>query len=129
MAPRRRHRPPQAPAVTPHPPSRRDFLRALGAAGALPFVGALPVAAESPPPAAAPPAANPEAAEDIDVADARSLGEIVQRRYGARLSEAQMYDIRKDIEGSLEAGRTLRALPLQNHDEPVTRFRALPPEA
>ena len=95
-------------------------------------MGALPeVAAEPPAPAApAPAAAPPEPAETTDAADARSLTEIVRRRFGARLTEAQLYEIRKDIEGGLAAaGRSLREVVLQNADEPATLFRVLPPES
>ena len=128
--PRRRSSHP-TPSASPRPPaSRREFLRALGAASALPLVGALPVAAEPPAPAAPAPAAAPaEPAETTDAADARSLTEIVRRRFGARLTEAQMYEIRKDIEGGLAAGRSLREVVLQNADEPATLFRVLPPES
>ena len=128
--PRRRSSRP-TPSLAPRPPaSRREFLRALGAASALPLVGALPVVAEPPAPAApAPAAAPPELAETTDAADARSLTEVVRRRFGARLTEAQMYEIRKDIEGGLAAGRSLRDVVLQNADEPATLFRVLPPES
>ena len=123
-----------SPAPRP-PASRRDFLRALGAASALPLVGALPVAevrpaaAAPPAPAAHAPAAAPaDSTVNVAAADARDLTEIVRRRFGARLTEAQLYEIRKDIEGGLDAGRLLRDVPLQNADEPATFFRALPPE-
>lgn len=128
--PRRRNVQHSSPAAPDRPASRREFLRALGAASALPLVGALPLAAQPPaPPAPLPAAATPEAVEAADAADARSLAEIVERRFGARLDEAQLYEIRKDIEGSLAAGRVLRAVALQNGDEPAVVFRALPPEA
>ena len=129
-----RRRPPVNDSPAPRPPaSRREFLRALGAASALPLVGALPVAkaaAAAPPAPAAPvPASAPaDSTATVAAADARDLTEIVRRRFGARLTEAQLYEIRKDIEGSLDAGRLLRDVPLQNADEPATSFRALPPE-
>ena len=128
--PRRRNVHRSSPAAPDRTASRREFLRALGAASALPLVGALPLAAQPPaPPAPLPAAATPEAVEAADAADARSLAEIVQRRFGARFDEAQLYEIRKDIEGSLAAGRVLRAAALQNGDEPAVVFRALDPEA
>lgn len=127
----------RSPAATPprKPASRRDFLRTLGAASALPLVGAAalgsasPAGAQPPSGAAPQPATIPQAtAETGDAADARSLSEIVRRRFGSQLTEAQLYDIRKDIEGSLAAGRRLRSLSLQNADEPAIVFRALPLE-
>jgi hypothetical protein len=114
----------------PAPASRRDFLRVLGAASALPLLGALPAAAQAPPQSTRTAAgAVPDNADAALAADARSLGDILQRRYGTRLTEAQWYAVRQDLEGVLEAGRALRAVPLQNADGPVTLFAALPPEA
>ena len=128
--PRRPSRKPPLPHSAAPPASRREFLAFLGAAGAVPLFGALPVHAQAPPQAApAPPAAAPSDEDAANAADARSLTEIVQRRYGARLTEAQLYEIRKDIEGGVAAGRALRAVALQNAAEPVTIFRALPLEA
>ncbi len=123
-----RRRPPGSRSPV-RPATRRAFLRALGAAGALPLIGTLPAVAQPPRPEDPPPAAPPPETEDTeDAADARSLGEIIQRRFGSRLSEPQVYAIRKDIEGGLAAGRSLRAVPLQNGDEPATLFRVLPLE-
>lgn len=129
----RRRRPVNDPPAPRPPATRREFLRALGAASALPLVGALPIAeaaAPAPPTPAAPvPTAAPaDSTATVAAADARDLTEIVRRRFGARLTEAQLYEIRKDIEGSLDAARLLRDVPLQNADEPATFFRALPPE-
>jgi hypothetical protein len=114
----------------PAPASRRDFLRVLGAASALPLMVALPAAAEAPPQSTRTAAgAAPNDADAALAADARSLGDILQRRYGTRLTEAQWYAVRQDLEGVLDAGRALRAVPLQNAEGPVTHFSALPPEA
>lgn len=127
-------RPPRAipdlPSRTAQPASRRQFLQVLGVASAVPFLGALPAAGETPAQSTlAPPAAAPDSEDAAAAADAKSLGEIIQRRYGARLTEAQLYAIRQDIVGGVAAGRVLRAASLQNADAPVTIFRALAPEA
>src|SRR5262245_40295041 len=93
--------------------TRREFLGALGATTALPLVMALPAAAQSPPPApatppAAPPAATPNEVDPEVAADASSLLEMVQRRFGSRLEPAQLELIRQDLQDVVGSGRTLR---------------------
>jgi len=108
--------------------SRRRFLGALGATAALPLVTALPAWTEPAAPPA-PPKTEPEPQQDPeragDAADANSLLEIIERRFGSRFDAAQLDAIRDDLEGSLRAGRALRAWPLRNSDEPDVVFRAL----
>jgi hypothetical protein len=123
--------------------SRRRFLQTLGAAtAAAPLAGlAWPALAQTPPPAPASPPSTPSATptpatpatpptpeEIANKADAQSLLDIVQRRFGSRLDKAQLDSIRDDIEGNLGAGQGLRKLELRNSDEPDIIFRAVPPE-
>jgi hypothetical protein len=119
----------------PHRPSRREFLWALGAASTLPLASAATGWAQPPPapPGSSPPAATPppdtDPAKAADAADARSLLEIVERRFGSRLDAAQMESVRRDLEDNMRAARTLRALQLTNADEPDVVFRAVIREA
>ena len=113
-------------------PNRREFLWALGAASALPLAGAAVTWAQPPStPAPAPdsgttkPVPDPDPDKVADAADARSLLEIVERKFGSRLDAEQLESIRDDLEGNMRAARALRALPLGNADEPDVVFRAL----
>ena len=133
---------PQAPvAATPsRPTTRRWFLRTVGAASAaLPFAPLLPAAAQtSPPGTVTPPSAAPSspappppapapanaAASSEFAADARTLTELVERRFGARLGAADLEAVRADLQDGLESGRALRNLALTNSDEPDVVFQA-----
>ena len=114
---------------------RRRFLQTMSGAAALPLVGGvLPVLAQTPapasPPATPPPVTPPAAAPATDpgvAADARTLLEVVKRRWGDRLDAKQLDAVREDIEGNLGASATLRALALTNADEPDVIFHAEPP--
>ena len=55
-------------------------------------------------------------------AEADALFEIVRRRYGDRLTPAQLDELRKIVAGQLEAARALRAVALTNADEPMHPF-------
>jgi hypothetical protein len=70
-------------------------------------------------------------AETLDP-EADALFEIVRQRYGARLTAAQLDELRKTVRGQVEAARALRAVRLGNADEPfqpfsVCRADELPP--
>lgn len=127
-----------APVQPTTRPSRRQFLWALGAASTLPLASAATGWAQPPqpppaPPGSAPPVATPPPDTDpqkaADAADAESLLEIVERRFGARLDAAQLESVRGDLEDNMRAARTLRALQLTNADEPDVVFRAVIREA
>jgi hypothetical protein len=115
--------------------SRRRFVQWLGAAAAIaPLGAALPGTAQPPAPPAPPPSTPPPPpaanAVDPEVAhEARALTDLIARRFGDRLDEAQLQAIREDVESNLGAGRTLRKLDLGNADEPDVVFRARPREA
>lgn len=113
--------------------SRRWFLRTVGAASAaLPFAPLMPAAAQTQPPTANPtagPAAPPPTPPAPDAksefaADARNLAELVERRFGTRLSAADKDAVRADLQDGLESGRVLRNLDLTNADEPDVVFQA-----
>ena len=54
-----------------------------------------------------------------------TLFEIVRQRYGARLTDDQLDDLRKIVRGQVDAARALRAVRLTNADEPFQRFEPL----
>jgi hypothetical protein len=47
---------------------------------------------------------------------------MVAERYGARLTPAQLEDVRKGIEAVVTGARALRAVKLENSDEPMQPF-------
>jgi hypothetical protein len=116
---------PQQAAV----PDRRRFLKTMGLAGIssalLPPVLAF---AQSPAPpagaaaksdsiAAPPPTGPPEISEE-----ARSLAEIVRRRYGKHLTPDQLEAVTREIDGRVQGGKRLRESKLANGDEPDFTF-------
>jgi hypothetical protein len=126
---------------SPHDPVRRRVLRALGLAG-LTSLGAPALAmgqakadsgrgpmppvkvkvagsATGTPIGAAGAPKPPEISED-----ARTLAEIVKRRYGQYLTPEQLEGVTKQIDSALQGGKTLRAAKLENGDEPDFAFHA-----
>ena len=47
---------------------------------------------------------------------------LVAERYGARLTPAQLDDVRKGVEAVVTGARALRAVRLANADEPMQPF-------
>jgi hypothetical protein len=47
---------------------------------------------------------------------------LVRERYGARLTEAELGEVRKAVEAVEQAARALRAARLDNADEPMQPF-------
>jgi hypothetical protein len=124
------------PAPQPPAPGRRRFLKNVGIAGLTTTIAApiLSLAQTPAPPgaaakpdstaarrdsAAAAPAGPPEISED-----ARSLAEIVRRRYGRHLTPDQVEAIARDLDNRVRAGKTLRDAKLTNADEPDVTFHA-----
>ena len=120
---------PQPSPVT----DRRRFLKTVSLAGLstalVPSVLALAQSA-TPPSGSAPakpdsvaapaPPAGPSEIEE----DARSLAEIVRRRYGKHLTPEQLEAVARELDGRLQGGRRLRESKLANGDEPDFTFRA-----
>ena len=125
-----------APSPGRPAPGRRRFLKVVGMAGlAGTFVpsalalarGAAP-GAKPPPrkPAVKPRPASPPGGEgepEISV-DARSLAEIVKRRYGDHLTFEQLEAVTRELDGRIRSGQRLRAVHLANADEPDCTFEA-----
>ena len=117
---------------SPQPPfpDRRRFLKTLGLAGLSSTLlpRALAFAQATPPPAAAAPAkpdsaAAPAAPAEISE-DARSLTEIVRRRYGKHLTPEQLEAVARELDGRVQGGKRLRETKLANGDEPDFTFHA-----
>lgn len=117
--------------------SRRRFLMLVGAAGLSTSLIAPALLAqgrsrkvEKPPLEPKPatpaktdgPASPPPPSEFAD--DARALTLIIERRYGKHLDASQLEQIRKELDGRMQAGQALRAVKLGNHDEPDFAFHA-----
>jgi hypothetical protein len=55
-------------------------------------------------------------------AEVEELFALVRARYGERLSAAQLDEVRKGVEGIVQAARALRAVRLESSDEPFQPF-------
>jgi len=77
------------------------------------------------PPGGATPAAPPEGPPPISE-DARSLAEIVRRRYGKHLTPDQIEAVTRELDQRMQGGRRLRDAKLANGDEPDFTFRVEP---
>lgn len=60
----------------------------------------------------------PERAE----AEAEALFALVRARYGERLTEAQLAELRGIVASTVERAHALRAIRLKNSDEPAQPF-------
>jgi len=115
---------------TPQPsePDRRRFLKTLGIAGLssalIPSSLSFAQTPTSGPAAATPDSATtPAAPAPPEISeDARSLAEIVRRRYGQHLSPEQLEAVTRELNGRLQGGRRLRETRLTNADEPDFTF-------
>ena len=55
--------------------------------------------------------------------EAEGLFDMVSGRYGARLSPEELEQVRKGVGAIVDAAASLRAVKLQDSDEPDTLFR------
>jgi len=55
--------------------------------------------------------------------EAVALFALVANRYGSRLTTEQLDELKKMVEGQVEAARALRAVRLTNADEPCQSFK------
>ena len=119
----------------PQPPftDRRRFLVTIGLAGlssalvptALSMAQAptpAPGSAPAKPDSTAAPAAPAGPAEISE--DARSLAEIVRRRYGKHLTPEQLEAVTRELDGRIQGGKRLRESKLANGEEPDFTFHA-----
>jgi hypothetical protein len=114
----------------PSVPDRRHFLKTMGLAGiSSALVSPVLAFAQSPAPpggaaatkpdSTATPPAGPSEISD----DARSLAEIVRRRYGKHLTEEQLEAVTRELDSRVQGGKRLRESKLGNADEPDFTFR------
>ena len=61
--------------------------------------------------------------------EARALFSLVRDRYGDRLSPEELEEVRKGVEAIVEAAEALRAVKLENSDEPFSVFKPYRREA
>lgn len=62
------------------------------------------------------------AESDLEPNEVDRLFAMVAERYGARLTPAQLEDVRKGIEAVVTGARALRAVKLASSDEPMQPF-------
>ena len=105
------------------PGARRSFLKSLAGAPLLP--AALAQVAPNPPQPPSPaPSPSPS---DTPGPMAEALAEAARHRFGAHFQAGDMDEVRKAVQGNLQAADRLRKVKLTNADEPVTLFSAVPP--
>ena len=102
------------------PKKRRAFLKAMAGAPLLPAALVPAAGAQTPAPAPSP------SPSDAPAPLAKALAEGARHRFGAHLGPGDLEEIEKAIDGNLKAAERLRALKLENADEPVTAFEARP---
>ena len=61
-------------------------------------------------------------AEGHGSSETELLFSLVRQRYGARLTPAELEEVRRDVEGIVQAAEALRAIELGNSDEPYALF-------
>ena len=95
-------------------PQRRRFLKAAAVAAAVAPAAALPelVHAGDPPPA------TPTAEQ--------ALGDLVRARFGKHLNEAQLKRAQGEVAGNLRSADAIKAIALENAEEPAMVFVAEP---
>ena len=54
--------------------------------------------------------------------DGRCLFDMLQRRYGERLTPEQLEQVHQGVDAIRQAAEKLRAVKLENSDEPFARF-------
>lgn len=60
--------------------------------------------------------------EDSSQSEAEMMFDVVRRRYGGRLDDEQLEEVKKGVEGIFEAAETLRKIKLEYRDEPFSLF-------
>ena len=54
--------------------------------------------------------------------EAELMFDVVRERYGDRLDDEQLEEVKKGVEGIFEAAESLRKIKLENSDEPFSSF-------
>ena len=113
---------------------RRRFLKLLGLVGMSSALSPPVLAFAQVPPGSGRPGAPEPAASDSagaqgtkppEISDeARTLAQIVAKRYGAHLTPEQLEAVTREIDSRVTGGKKLREAKLANHDEPDFTFQA-----
>jgi hypothetical protein len=110
---------------------RRRFLQIVGlgvssalTAPAISFAQSAGGTPATPPPAATPPTPPAPSGPPEISEDARSLAEIVRRRYGKHLTPDQIEGVTRELDQRVQGGRRLKDAKLVNSDEPDVTFKA-----
>lgn len=116
--------------------TRREFAVGAGTTALLPLVRRLPVpwpaprptgpTADGPRPHTGRPDGRRPAPQERDAPPpgTEALVDYVRARWGERLSEKQLGQIRETVADNLRAAGSIREVPLANADEPAPAFRA-----
>ncbi|PYS93413.1 MAG: hypothetical protein DMF64_05205 [Acidobacteria bacterium] len=107
-------------------PTRRQFAKAVAAAFvAAPLVVSL-TNAQTPPATSATPTPTPQPSPTPQQPSplAEAYAEVAHRRFGDKLSADELTRLKRNLEGSVRTGDALRAVKLQNSDEPDFVFSA-----
>ncbi len=60
--------------------------------------------------------------DDSGQMEAQLMFNVVRERYGDRLDDEQLEEVKKGVEGIFEAAESLRKIKLENGDEPYSLF-------
>ena len=106
--------------------SRRQFAKTIVAlAVAAPVVSSIYVDAQTPPTKQAPAPPNPAPTPTPKPSPlAEAYGEVAQARFGDKLTPEQLTQVKRELEGNVRTADRLRAVKLQNADEPDFVFAA-----
>ena len=108
------------------PVSRRQFARTIAALTATAPLLACVTKAQTPPAkeAPAPPNPQPSPAPQVPSPVAIAYGEVAAARFGDKLTPEQLARVKRNLEGNIRNAERLRAVKLQNGDEPDFVFIA-----
>ena len=116
-----------APAKAHTGTSRRRFAKAVATTiMAAPLASSLtqaqkPSTTKEP---TAPPNPQPAGPQQKPSPLAEAYAEVARARFGERLTPEELEQVKKDLEGNLQAAERLRAVKLKNEDEPDFTFTA-----
>jgi|SRR5205085_10987142 len=103
--------------------ARRKFAKAVVTAiAAAPL--AVSMANAQTPTATPPPAPQPSPTPQQPSPLAEAYAEVARRRFGDKLTEDELTRVKRSLEGTVRTGDALRAVKLQNSDEPDFVFSA-----
>jgi hypothetical protein len=104
--------------------TRREFAKTLAALAATPLFARLSPANARGGTPAIDPEDWPQEGERPPMPDAEALTHLVKIRYGNNLTEDQLVEVRRSIEGRLRSAAAMHKFKLANGDEPAFVFSA-----